>query len=250
MGLALLSLLWISAAAAGERDGADAEAAARAQAPAMRVERFHARAYAPGTRRRLYDERHRVELRDGRPWRETVTYRGDGGKVFGRKTLDYGRSARAPSFRFEDLRTGRVEQVTRRGTRFIVAVRESSEDALEQELLDADPGMVVDEGYRAVLRGELARLRAGMAAVVDVVVAARLSSYDMRFRGRGMVQRRGDGLLHVRLDMDDLLLRLVGPSADLYVDPKSGRLREFVGLANVRDADGDLQQAQLFYRFD
>jgi hypothetical protein len=242
----LLCMLSLSAAAAGG-PRADADAPGT---PGSRVQHFSARAYEPGTRRPLYTERHRVELRNGRPWRETVTYAAANGEVFGRKSLEYRHSARAPSFRFEDLRTGRVEQVDRRGARWIVGLRERAGEELEQELLRTGPTVTVDEGYRAVLHDELARLRAGEATVADVIVASRLSRYDMRFRGHGVVRRRGEQLLHVRLDMDDLLLRLVGPSADLYVDPNTGRLREFVGLANIRDADGDLQQAQLFYRYE
>jgi hypothetical protein len=154
----------------------------------------------------------------------------------------------APSFRFEDFRTGRVESVTRVGSRFQLKLRPERDEPLEVESMTLRGRVIVDEGYRMLLRGAWEHLERGRSIVSEAIVPSRLASYGMRFRGLGRVPRSGQPRLHVRLDMNDFLLRLVGPSADLYFDPRSRQLVEFVGLANIRDESGDLQQARIVYR--
>jgi len=212
------------------------------------VQRWQATAYDLESGALLYRERHALWMRDDRPSRQRVEYFDRTGRLIAEKTLRYGRDGATPSFRFTDHRSGRLEAASRlaRG-RFRVQLRESAVDELEVAEIETDARAMVDEGFHAAARRGFPRLLAGDSLVLDTVVAARLSSYDMRLSGRGTIRRNGRELLRVRLDMASVLLRLVGPEAELFFDVEERRLVEFHGLSNLRDADGELQYVRVVY---
>jgi hypothetical protein len=213
----------------------------------LAAERYEGIAYARGSDRVAYRETHWLFDRDGTGER-LVLYRCADGTPFGRKWVTETPSAVAPDFDFEDARDGYREGVrTARGKR-LVFVRENARAALKTRPLPGSADGVLDAGFDAFVRAHWRDLAAGRAPHFDFLIPSRFEYLPFALSGVRDVTRDGEP---ARL----LKMRLAGwygfavPGIDLLYD-RAGRLMEFDGVGNVRDAAGKNQDVRIVFPAD
>jgi len=211
------------------------------------AERYEGIAYVRDTDRIAYRETHWL-FEGGGTHQRLVLYRCADGTPFGRKWLREVPSAVAPDFDYQDARAGYREGVrTEQGAR-VVFVRENARAALETRPLPASAAGVLDAGFDAFVREHWQDLAAGRAPHLDFLIPSRFEY--LPFALSGVHDTTLDGKPARRFKM-----RLAGwygfalPGIDLTYD-RAGRLMEFDGVGNVRDAAGKNQHVRIVFPAD
>jgi len=214
--------------------------------PAMPLaaERYEGIAYSHGTDRIVYRETHWLFDRDGTQQR-LVIYRCADDTPFGRKWVGAAPSATAPDFDYEDARDGYREGVRTEKNARLVFVRENTHAPLETRPLPASADGVLDAGFDAFVREHWQDLAGGRAPHLDFLIPSRFEY--LSFALSGVHDTTLDGKPARRFKM-----RLAGwygfavPGIDLIYD-RAGRLLEFDGVGNVRDAAGKNQHVRIVF---
>jgi hypothetical protein len=244
--LCMLPLLASAGPATPSAPASLSATAARSSAPATlsAAERYEGTAYVRGTDRIAYRETHWLFDRDGTRQR-LVLYRCADGTPFARKWLREVPSAIAPDFDYEDARDGYREGVrTEQGER-LVFVRENAHAALETRPLPASADGVLDAGFDAFVREHWQDLAAGRAPHLDFLIPSRFEYLSFSLSAVHDTTLDGEPAREVKMR----LARWYGfavPSVDLTYD-RAGRLMEFDGVGNVRDAAGKAQNVRIVF---
>jgi hypothetical protein len=208
------------------------------------AERYEGIAYVHGTARIAYRETHWLFERDATHQR-LVLYRCADGTPFGRKWLREAPSAVAPDFDYEDARDGYREGVrTERGTRWVF-VREHAGAALKTRPLPASADGVLDAGFDAFVREHWRDLAAGRAPHLNFLIPSRFEYLPFALTGVHDTTLDGEPTRECKM-------RLAGwygfavPGIDLTYG-RDGRLMEFDGVGNVRDAAGKSQTVRIVF---
>ncbi len=211
---------------------------------ASAAERYEGIAYVRGTDRIAYRETHWLFDRDGTRER-LVLYQCADRTAFGRKWVREVPSAVAPDFDFEDARDGYREGVrTEQGER-LVFVRENARAAERTRPLPASADGVVDAGFDAFVREHWQDLVAGRDPRLDFLIPSRFEYLPFALSGLNGTSLDGEPARRFKL-------RLAGwygfvlPGIDLTYDG-DGRLMEFDGVGNVRDAAGKNQNVRIVF---
>ncbi len=207
-------------------------------ARANAVERFSGTARGPDGAV-LYLEEHVVELEGGRPRSAVTTYRAPAGEEIAELRTDFSADPFAPSYTFDDFRTGETEAVS-------VGEREVRLDAHGRSRTVARPArLATGQGLARLVRDRLAALARGESLRVDYAVPGRLGTYEFRVRAR---DADGDRV-RVRVELASFLLRLVAPELDVEYDRASGRLLRYRGASNLSFGDGDNPRVEITYAY-
>jgi hypothetical protein len=185
----------------------------------------------------LYREQHLMRAApDGGLLERLVVYRCVDGTPFARKRVDYRGAAAAPSFQFEDVRSGYREGVSRTGGAPRVFVDRPDAEPKQAPLPEGN--LVADAGFDQWVRREWPRLTAGESVPMAFLVPSRLTSYDFKvYEVEGdEVDAAGDRRFRLRLGG---LLGWIAPHIDVVYAERDQRLLRFEGLSNLRDDAGD-----------
>jgi hypothetical protein len=182
----------------------------------------------------LYRERHWLRSVGDRPVERLVLYLCPDGRPFGRKQVDYRRSASAPAFRFDDSRSGYAE-----GLRDVHGPEVFFQPAGGTEKTAAllSTRLVVDAGFDEFIRSRWPALLAGAAVPLDFALPARQESMGFTVRRVGAATVAGEPAWLFRLRLGGVL-GWVAPHIDVSYGQQSRRLLRFEGVSNVRDDDG------------
>jgi len=186
----------------------------------------------------LYRERHWIRIEGDRPVERLVLYLCPDGTAFGRKQVDYRRSAAAPAFRFDDFRSGYAEGL--RDARSPEVFFRPGGGASEKSAPLASRQLVVDAGFDEFIRSQWRPLVAGDAVPLDFALPARLESMAFTIRRVGESRVDGEPAWIFRLRLGGVIGWLA-PHIDVSYGQQSRRLLRFEGLSNVRDDAGDKQ---------
>jgi len=187
----------------------------------------------------LYREEHVVELEAGRPRSAVTVYRDPAGEPIAELRTDFSADPFAPSYTFDDLRTGATEAVS-------VGEREVRLEARGRSRTVARPAhLATGQGLDRLVRDRLEALARGESLRVDYAVPGRLDTYEFRVQAR-----RADGdRVRVRVELASFLLRLVAPDLDVEYDRDSGRLLRYRGASNLSFGEGDNPQVEITYAY-
>lgn len=195
-----------------------------------------ATARSPGSAAELYREQHWLRSDGDHPIERLVLYRCPDGTPFARKRIDYRASATAPTFLFDDLRSGYREGL-RRGATTALFFRANNR-AAERSAPVASTQLVADAGFDEFIRQQWAMLVAGKTLPLEFAVPSRLRSMAFSVSRAGEAQVAGEKAWVFRLKLSGLL-GLVAPAIDVSYGQQSHRLLRFEGLSNLRDDAGD-----------
>jgi hypothetical protein len=193
----------------------------------------------------LYLEEHEVSRSGDRALAALTTYRDPAGAVLAVLRSDYSTDPWAPSYRFEDRRTGRVETVEtgpegaalEAGGRRVVMARPTP----------GRPPLVGGQGLDRLVRARLDELRSGERLTVAFAIPARHDTFE--FRVRALPSARAGEPVRLRVEVASWLLRLVAPSMDCDYDPETRRLLRYRGPSNLEGPDGARWDVEITYDY-
>jgi hypothetical protein len=187
--------------------------------------------------REVYRESHWLSGSHGS--RELVVlFRCPDGKAFARKHVRESDKPEAPSFELLDARIGYHEGVRSQtgGSREVFFQRRANQAEQHAPLPDkAD--LVLDAGFDAFIRKRWDALIDGKKQTMNFLVPSRLSTIGF------LVRRLDDGVIagtpvrRFRLELNAWYSFAI-PAMDVAYDAKTRLLREYKGIANIRDNAG------------
>jgi hypothetical protein len=191
----------------------------------------------------LYVEEHEVGRRGERVTDAVTTYRDPSGAVLAVLRSDYAADPWAPSYRFEDRRTGRVETVEtgpegatlEAGGRRVMLARPAP----------GRPPLVGGQGLDRLVRARLDALRTGEQVTVAFAIPSRHDAFE--FRVRALPATGSGGPVRIRVEVSSWFLRLLAPSMDCDYDPVTRRLLRYRGPSNLEGPGGSRWDVEITY---
>lgn len=203
---------------------------------AASVQRYEAIAY-DADNREIYRETH--WLSDDAGARElTVLFRCPDGTPFARKRVREAGSPQAPLFELEDQRSGYREGVRADSDgRRSVYVQRSADEPEKNATLIEQPGIVIDVGIDTFIHAHWETLTSGTAQTMEFLVPSRLRTFKFQVSRVDSAATDRASTQRFRLEIDAWFAFIV-PAIDMVYDADTRTLREYFGIANVRDASG------------
>jgi hypothetical protein len=193
----------------------------------------------------LYVESHAVQSAGTAAEKRVVLYRCSRDSApFARKELSYADDRIAPSFRFDDARSGFSERLARGAGGLIVSERAGNGAEWRSATLTASASLVVDAGFDEFVRNRWTQLEEGESTKVSFLVPSRLASVGFRLRKVGETRIETQAASVIRLSLAGPLGWFV-PDIDVTYRKLDRRLLRYRGITNVRDADGRMIEAQI-----
>jgi len=196
-------------------------------------------AYSAADNRLLYRESHWLYSENGVEHR-LVLYTCANGEPFVRKRVDTAPGAATPDVDLFDGRVGYREGVrTREGRREVFAQVDARAPERRAALpLPPPPNAVIDAGFDAFVREHWDTLSQAGLAPVPFLVPSELRYLD--FSARKLRDERADGgdIRWFRLSLASWY-GFALPHIDVAYDKQTHELREYSGLSNIRDGDGE-----------
>jgi hypothetical protein len=193
----------------------------------------------------LYVEEHQVRRAGDQVLDAMTTYRDPAGAVMAVLRSDYAGDPWAPSYRFEDRRTGRVEAV------------ETGPDGATLEAggkrvtlprpRPGRPPLVGGQGLDRLVRAHLDALRGGERLTVAFAIPSRQDAFE--FRVRALPPEVTGGVVRVRVEVASWLLRLLAPHMDCDYDPATRRLLRYRGPSNLEGEGGAHPDVEITYAY-
>jgi hypothetical protein len=184
----------------------------------------------------VYREYHEFVPAGGAGYRSVTVYRDATGRKIGLMEADYATSPFAPDYRMVDFRFDSEQRVRREGNRIHVRSRTGSKE--ESKVLEARPGrdLVIGPGFNELIKVRWRALLAGDTLTCDFVIPSRMQL--VTFRIRHVPDRSSASAARFRVEVDNMLLRLVAPALEVEYDRDSRRLLAYEGPSHVTgDAD-------------
>jgi hypothetical protein len=193
----------------------------------------------------LYVETHAVTDAGTPREQRVVLYRCDEhSPPFARKSLSYDRARSRPSFQFEDVRSRHAESLSRMGSELRVAARAGATAPWRQGSLADGGGLVADAGFDELVRESWPALERGETLQVPFLVPSRLDSVEFRVRKARDTTIAGAPASVFKLSLAGPLGWFL-PDIEVSYRKSDRRLLRYLGLTNIRDAQGELLRAQI-----
>jgi len=193
----------------------------------------------------LYLEEHEVRRQGAALQRATTTYLDPEGRTLAVLQTDFSRDPFAPSYRFEDRRRGRVEEVAV-GPEGLTLGAGAKRRVLPLPE-DARRRLVAGQGLDRYVQHRLEELVGGAELHVTFAIPSRQETYP--FRVRAQPARDGDRAVRVRVEIDSWVLRLFASSLDVEYDRATRRLLRYRGPSNLQDERGDNPEVTITYAY-
>ena len=218
--------------------------------PAMaddQILRFYGYAYDLKSGKYLYTEVHAQHVRDGHWIGGTMNYFDPQGRQIGHKTLDFSRDENIPLYHLTLFPSGYEEGIDAISQdKVSMFKREASGKTLQQASVDRIAAMAADSGFHAYITSHFAELMAGQTLSFKLVVAGNLDAYKFRIRRIADTRFEGEPAIRLIVEPDSLLRFLIDP-LELTYAPKTRKLLEYHGIANMHDASGKAYVARIVY---
>ncbi len=208
----------------------------------MNVEQLVGYAYDRASDKLIYTEQHTFESEGEELVKHQVDYVAADGTLLAAKTLDYRGHPYAPEFRMDDKRDDYVEgaQYTDAGYRLFRERDQKSAD----KMLTPESNLVADAGFDRYVRDHLDELLSGEQQSFHMAIAGHLT--ELRFRVRLLDKKSLFGVPAARFRVEPAsLLRLIADPIDITYATETGRLLRYVGVTNIRNAQGNRYDARI-----
>lgn len=192
----------------------------------------------------LYLEDHAVRRTRERLLGATTTYLDPAGERIAVLHTDFSRDAFAPSYVFEDLRSGAVEAVVVSADG--LELRSPKGSRKLGRTTAAGRRIVTGQGLDRLVRARLDSLAAGEVLSLTYAIPSRLDAYDMRVRALGS---RGGATARIRVEFSSWLVRLLAPALDVEYDGATRRLLRYRGVSNLVFENGENPEVEITYAY-
>jgi hypothetical protein len=195
--------------------------------------------------RTLYTESHWVSEALGQ--RELVVlFQCPDGAPFARKQVRETGPPHAPSFDLEDARTGFEEGVRDRGASREVFFRSAEGQPEKSAALESVRDLVIDAGLDGFIRKHWDGLATGSRQHVDFLVPSRLRAYPFTLTLMEEALMDAKPVRRFQLALDTWYAFAIPPIILTYTTGTK-KIRQYQGLANVRDHDGKSLSVRIDY---
>ena len=160
------------------------------------------------------------------------------GQPFARKHMQVTGSAQAPSYRWEDRRSGQAASVAATSGSVQLSWKEDAAAETRAQRLPLPPDAVIDAGFDAAVRAHWQRLMRGERLSLQFLVPSRQRYYAVQVQRVGAVRWQGRDAQSIQVQLDAWYGRVAPRLALVYADADR-RLLEFHGTSNLRDTRGD-----------
>jgi hypothetical protein len=193
----------------------------------------------------LYVESHAVSGAGTAGETRVVLYRcGVDSAPFARKELVYGADRIAPAFAFEDARSGFSEGLTRNARGLEVFNRAGANAKRRSETIQRGGTLVADAGFDEFVRESWLSLEKGSSIELPFLVPSRLTSVNFKVRKVSDAIIGGEAASVFRLSVAGPLGWFLS-DIDVSYRQRDRRLMRYRGITNVRDAAGEMIEAQI-----
>lgn len=203
-------------------------------------------AYSLEGERVLYRELRTERWQDGTLVACEVDYLTPDGELFAEKSLRFEGDGMTPEFTFVDHR-----EEFREGSRQLVGAVELFSGfggEIERRRTSLPETAVIDAGFDRFIQNGLDRLASGERLEFDFAVPAQGRFVRFQVEKIGTTDYDGRPALALRMRPANLLIRLlVDPIRLVY--GSDGRLREFAGISDIRDAEGKRHLARIVFEY-
>jgi hypothetical protein len=165
------------------------------------------------------------------------------GRPFARKELSYAQFRIAPTFDFQDARSGFAEGLGR-ATGVAVAYERAGAGATRRDAAVSDPGLIVDAGFDEYVRANWATLQKGTALTAPFLVPSLLDSVEFKVRKKSGASVAGAESSVIRLSVAGPLGWFLS-DIDVTYRNEDRRLLSYRGVTNIRDAGGKMLTARI-----
>lgn len=170
------------------------------------------------------------------------------GRPFARKELSYTQARTAPSFDFEDARSGFAEGLGR-GTGSPVAYARAGVKEPRRDAAVADPRLVADAGFDEFVRINWDALQRGTVLDAPFLVPSLLDSVDFKVRKKSGTSVDGATASVIRLSVAGPLGWFLS-DIDVTYRNADRQLLRYRGVTNIRGTDGKMLQARIDFPDD
>lgn len=210
---------------------------------------FEGFARAPDSNALLYVESHFVWDAGAADESRIVLYRCPrDGRPFARKELSYAQVRNAPSFDFQDARSGFAEGLGRTAG-VAVAYARAGASAPRRDAAVTDPKLIADAGFDEFVRANWTALQNGTAITAPFLVPSLLDSVDFRVRKNSGTSIDGAESSVIRLSVAGPLGWFLS-DIDVTYRNEDRRLLSYRGVTNIRDAAGKMLTARIDFPDD
>jgi hypothetical protein len=193
----------------------------------------------------VYIEKHTVTYADRQVTQSRTRYYDPNSQLIGSLISDYSEGPQYGSYRFEDLRGDYQDgaEVLADGIRLYR--RSAGDEKGDSRVIDRQSGQIVGQGFHHFIRTHLEGIAAGEIYHVKLVLPSRLDQF--KFRIRKLNTERG--VLKVRLEIDNWVIRLFAPHVDADYDLKTRRLLRYEGISNMTNTAGKHPKVTIKYSY-
>ncbi|CDH43355.1 hypothetical protein BN874_120006 [Candidatus Contendobacter odensis Run_B_J11] len=195
-----------------------------------------------------YTEEHRMIYQDGRPQRNETRYRDAQGQEIAVLNSNFTTHPYVPSYSFEDRRFGRQDGTFVDGAWVKIYGRADQNAPVQQERVRLEENMVTGQGLHLYLRDHMEQLSKS-DDIQQVRFLVPLEGRDFMFRIRRLDTASEPGTVGLNIEADSWLLRLVAPKLEVRYDRETRRLLSYRGASNLLNADQDVQNVTITYRY-
>lgn len=167
-----------------------------------------------------------------------VRYLCPDGQPFARKHMQVNGSAQAPSYRWEDRRSGQIASVATGEGVIQLDWKEDAAAKARTLRLPLPADAVIDAGFDAAVRAHWQQLMQGERLRLRFLVPSRQRYYPLQVQRVGALRWQGMAAQSIQVQLDAWYGRVAPRLALVYADADR-RLLEFHGTSNLRDAHGD-----------
>ena len=192
-----------------------------------------------------YTERHEVTYEEGKVVRSRTTYFDPSNRIIGDLVSEYLPDPRLCSYDFRDMRAKYADGVRVEGQRMRLFRKQNPRDDVESAYLPLIEGQIVGQGFHHFIVQNLEEIASGKVYHVKLVMPSRLKQYSFRIRKRNI----DEGIVYIRLEIDNWFLRLFAPHVDAEYDLKTRHLLRYDGISNLSDASGAYKKVNITYSY-
>jgi hypothetical protein len=192
-----------------------------------------------------YTERHEVTYKDGNVIRSKTTYLDPSNRIIGDLVTEYMPDPRLSSYDFRDMRAKYADGVRVEGQRMRLFRKQNPQDEVEMAYVPLMEDQIVGQGFHHFIVLNLEAIASGKVFHVKLVMPSRLKQYKFRIRKRNI----DEGILYIRLEIDNWFLRLFAPHVDAEYDLKTRHLLRYDGISNLSDASGAYKKVNITYSY-
>lgn len=194
-----------------------------------------------------YIEEHEATFDNkGNIMKSKTSYKDSSGNLIGILISDFSKLITAPTYIYEDLRSGQKNGIRYTAKKLIMYRQEKGEkeEIKVIEIKEDNTLLVGCQGLHYYLRKNVDKIKKGQSIPISYIMPGALDFYKFKLRR----MNRFDGPeINIKVSISNFFLRLFAPSLKVTYDSKTKKLRRYAGLSNIPDDSGNLQKVEIQY---